>query len=74
MSLSKAYGGIYYPTMIAPTWRGAPYPTAEEKQKIDQDYKLQLDNLTKYLVHFGGPYLTGEHYTPADSTAFAFMN
>ena len=74
MTLSKAYNGLFYPTMIGPAWRGAAYPTAEVKAKLDEEFKSQLGNLTKYLVHFGGDYLTGQNYTPADSAAFAYIN
>ena len=74
MTLSKAYNALFYATMAGPTWRGLTYPNAEEKTKLDNDLKAQLDNVTKYLLHFKGDYLTGEHYTPADSAVFAFLS
>ena len=69
-SLNKAFSALYYACQIAPVWRGAAQPSAEEKAKLDKDFSDQLANLTKFIHHFGGDYVTGSNYTVADSTVF----
>ena len=73
-ALNKAHAALYYACQIGPAWRGSQIPVGEEKEKLDKDFNDQILNVAKFLHHFKGDYITGAHYTVADSVTFTFIH
>ena len=72
-NLRPAHGGILFQTVFMPVLFGKDVPEGEALEKLKSDFSAQLDHLTTWLKHNGGPFLTGENITFADFEVFTYV-
>ena len=65
---------LYYSEIIGPRFFKKPAGTKDELKALKEALDKELTNLEVYLKSSGGPYLTGENFTLADSNIFLFTS
>ena len=63
---------LYYTEILNPWFFKKPTATKDELKVAKENFDKEISNLATYLKDSEGPYLTGEHFTVADSNIFLF--
>ena len=73
-TLRKSTSALYYSEVIGPFMFGKPKAEADALTAMKETLDKDVAKLAAFIKHNGGDYLTGAHFTLADSNAFCFVS
>ena len=73
-NLFKRHAAVFYTGFVRENFFGGEASTKEELAPLIEELNLGVENLKKFLVHNGGPFLTGEKFSLGDIVSYAFLN